>query len=322
MAIDLCSMSLASDAKEAVLYKPNSAQKSYRLNTEKIKEDFETIKANSKNLLKQGNVSEDNIYEIHTGTIDRTVNINYTAEVFFQKQEPAIVREDGTYNIMGVGFTEKEMKESRMVLQTAANSIGAGIGKNGNLDYKNYAQMGIALSAVKSYAASLSEEQGAVVINAMEQYNEGLVNMEKELLSSENYVPTDYEGLSEYYGMGYRIDNVEPFNDLIDEMNRLSGGDRKHIEPGRLSTVQSATNSELISSITNLFSDLDIKNSGQLNSAFSRYKDMLAPAYSAMGLSEKDGSIEKVLNEDINYFQNQLKDIMAAVSYRSINFTV
>lgn len=319
MAIDLYALSLSSHAQEAVLIKPTDAPKSYRLNVEKVKADFESIKAESIDLLKQGPVSEAEIAAMYTGTLDRSVSMNYGPEAFFSKQAPAATDAEGNTTIMGLRFSETELAESRAVLQAAAESIGAGIGKNGNLDYRTYAEMGIALSAVKGYAATLGGEKGAAVVNAMEQYNEGLLNMEKELLSGDQYVENPYEGVSDYYGIGHRMDDVSAINDLIDEMNRVSGGDRKHVEPGRIGTVQSATNQELISALSDLFSNLDLSDSGAVNSALNSYRTLMRPMYAATGHTNAHGQLDRVLDEGVARLESQIQNLRAAMAYRKVD---
>ena len=321
MAINLYSMTLNSKATEATLIKQDSPFISYRLNADKVKADMESIQAKNLNRLHQGSHLEDDIAAIYTGSVDRTVKLNHTAEAFFQQRQP-VPAEDGTYTVMGASFTEDEMQQTRVVLQAAAEGINAGIGKGTNLDYNDYAQMGISRSAVKAYAQkNLNAEQSAVVISAMEQYNEALISMEQELFNSGEYVETDYEGVSDYYGTGRVLTEADTkvFNELIDEMNRLSGGNRGYMRAGVVSTVQSATNKELISSITSLFSELDLSNDTKVSAAVNQYKALMTPVYTTMGFKNSDGSLSRILNQDASSLMSQITDLLKASAYRSVD---
>ena len=324
MAINLYSMSLSSKATEATLIKPNASFISHKLNADKVKEDFKSIQAKNLNRLHQGSHLDDEIGAIYTGSIDRSVKLNHTAEAFFQERQPAAA-EDGTYTIMGASFTEDELQQARFVLRSAAESINAGIGKGTNLDYNDYAQMGISLSAVKAYAErNLGAEQSDAVISAMEQYNEALISMEQEFFSKGNFVSTNYEGVSEYYGKGNVLSesDVKVFNELIDEMNRLSGGSRGHMSAGTVATVQSATNKGLINSISSLFSNLDLSNKTDVNAAMSQYKALMSPVYKTMGFKTSDGSLQRILDKETTAFMTQIKDLLSASAYRSVDLSL
>lgn len=323
MAINLLALGVT---KQATLINSTKTDVNYKINADKIKADFKTIQKESASLLLQGGVNADDIKSIYTGKIDRTVKAAYGSEAFFSKAEPVRTDESGNFIISGVAFTKTELEQSRLVLQTAADSISAGIGKNTNLDYRNYAQMGIAMSTVRAYGKGLNEQQAQVVIKAMEEYNQALVDFEQELYVEGNFTATNYGDFSDYYGLGQVLDekNVAVMNNLIDEMNRLSGGNRSHISAGYVVTVQSATNKELTGRLTELFSSMDITNESHIKQAFDRYKSLVTPAYKVMGFSNYDqtNSLNRILTKDITEFEKQIKTITSAFSYRAVDIVL
>ena len=66
-----------------------------------------------------------------------------------------------TYNVDGVSFTNEEMKACKEVVKYAIAALPT---KGSDLDYEDYAVMGIAINMVNTYATEhLTEEQAEVV---------------------------------------------------------------------------------------------------------------------------------------------------------------
>lgn len=325
MAINLFSL----DKPEATLVRPQIQPASYRLNTNIIKENWEQIKSESKNL---GQISTEGVsYESsvsleglkHVGELDRNY-CNYSSDVFFRNNMPQ-VSTDGKVMIGGVSFSKEELEQCRVVMQAAADSIGCGIGKNTNIDYKNYAQMGIAESSVKAYASEhLSEEQATVVSKAMQEYNEALINLEKEAFNSGDYVKTEYEGLSDYYGMARVLSDgeIDAINKLKEEMSRITGRYYAPSVKGMTACVQSATNEDLKGKITDLFINLDVTDEQSVNAAVEKYKELMRPAYIAYGMNDSHGSLSKILNQDAANFKMQISNLMLAVNYHATDCSI
>lgn len=310
-------------ASKAELAKSDNTDTSYKLSDkdiEKIKSDIQS-RPKLDLMLLSGKAAED-IEEISTGKVK--IISNYPGDEFFTKAPPD-VSVDGKYTVNGAEFTKAELEQCRKVMQAAVASIGAGVGKNITLDYKNYAQMGIAYSTVKAYAKSnLSEVQSNAVISAMEKYNQNLITMQERLLLDENgFAASPYTGLSDYYGIvkKFGTEELAAVNNLIDEMNRVSGGDKNHITEDFISTVQSATNKGLTDSIFSLFSGLDASNPSAVKSATDKYRELVTPAYTAYGISNTHGNLDKVINSDIAEFMLQISTVSAYAKYSGFNVT-
>lgn len=322
MAIDLFSL----NKPEANLVRPQLQPIARRLNTEKIKENWEQLEAESKDLVLiskeagryESSVSLDDLK--HVGELERTCE--YSLELFFRDTVPK-ASTDGNYKIGGVIFSRDELEQCRMMLKAATDSIGCGIGKNANIDYKHYAEMGIAESGVRAFADKrLTKEQAAVVNRAMQEYNEALIDLERQTLENGNYVKTEYEGLSEYYGIARVLSDgeIEAINELRAKISRLTG---KYYEPkvqGMTAGVQSATNEALKNSITELFTNVDVTDARSVNAAVERYKELMRPAYIAYGMNDTHGSLTRVLNQDAANFKAQISGLLAAVNYKATDY--
>ena len=326
MAINLLTLNCT---EVTTLVRPQVQPVSYRLDTKKIKENWEQIKSDSKNLVQiskeagnyKGSVPVEEIQS--KGELSRTP-CNYSSDAFFRKDMPKVTT-DGGYLIGGVMFSKEELEQCRVVMKAAADSIGCGIGKNTNIDYRNYAQMGIAESSVKAYASEhLSEEQAAVVNKAMQEYNEALIDLEKETLRDAGYVKTGYEGLSEYYGMAHELSDgeIEAINKRKEEMSRITGRYYAPSVKGMTAVVQSATNKELIDNVTDLFTNLDVTDEQSVNAAVENYKKLMRPAYIAYGMNDSDGSLTRVLNKDAENFRKQISTLLPAIKYHTTDYSV
>lgn len=242
---------------------------------------------------------------------------NYSTSVFFQKEMPEQLDEDGGYTVSGVRFSEAELQQARGVLLAAADSITAGPGRNTNLDYRNYAQMAVAENAVGVYAdGHLSEEQSAVVKNAMRDYNEGLMEMQDRLLGQRQ--PTDG---TEYYGSKRVMTQVDAdlLNSLKAEISRLTGRQYKVSKAGDPGGYdQIATNRSLMTQISTLFSGANLSDAGVMQSTLQSYASLVRPAYSAQGIRNAD--LGRVIGNDTASLQSMFHAILAH-SHRNIDLS-
>lgn len=326
MAINLYTL----HAKELVSLTRTSTQSaSYRLNTDKITENWEQIKSDSRNMIQisqesaayYGNISVD---EMKNAGEVRRMECNYSLDAFFRKDMPQVTT-DGGYMVGGVYFSKEELEQCRMVLKTASDNMGCGIGKNTNLDYRNYAQMGIAVGMVKRFAnGNLTEKQAGVVNKAMQEYNEALIDMERELMSDGSYVDSKYSGISDYYGKAKILSDgeIEAINNLKKELSKITGRYYEPSKSGMISGVQSATNQELIHSIVDLFSDLDYTDKKSVDLAMEKYKEWMKPAYTAYGMRDSHGSLSRVLNEDVAGFRRQIANVLRASEYHMTDYSI
>lgn len=195
-----------------------------KVSAEQIKTDLETI-------------INDNASRLHQNTEAANVSSanRYSDSPFLSSTLPA-ANADGTYSVDGVSFSKKEFEQCRSVMQAAV----AGIETSGTIDYINYAQMSIAANAVQSFAEkNLNKEQASVLSNAIQEYNSAVISAENKLLSNGGYTLSDTGAVSEYYGVQKTYSDIEikAINDLIDEMNRVSGGNRAHVGSDFVSTM-------------------------------------------------------------------------------------
>lgn len=321
MAINLFGL----NATEVVLTRPETnPEPVYRVDKDKFKENWENIKNNSENLLQ---VSQNVLVSIEgiksTGEVKRN-DCNYSLEAFFRKDMPRVMT-DGGFLVGGAKFSEEELEQCRMVMKTAVDGIGCGIGKNTNIDYRNYAQMGIAVSSVKSYAnENLTKEQAEVVNKAMQEYNEALINMEKEMLSGQRYIDSDQGAMSEYYGKVEILDDaaIDSINRMKGEIGKITGQQFAPTQSGITARMMSATNQKLISEITDLFSNMDSKDEKSVQAVMAKYKELVKPAYIASGMNDRYGSLARILNTDVADFRKQLSSILLAANYHTTDYRI
>ena len=322
MAINLYALTVPA----AVLGKPDNKPAAYRVNKDKLKENWETIKNDSKDLIQvsQKTTGSENTLSVEgiksTGEVNRNY-CNYSADVFFQRNMPQVTT-NGGFLIGGVEFSKEELEHCRMVMKTAVDGIDCGIGKNTNIDYRNYAQMGIAVSSVKAYAnENLTKEQAAVVNKAMQEYNEALINMEKEMLSDRRYIDADQGAMSEYYGKVEILDDaaIDSINRMKEEIGKITGKQFAPTQSGITARLMSATNQKLISEITDLFSNMDSKDEKSVQAAMAKYKELVKPAYIASGGYD---SLTRTLNTDTADFRKQISNILLAANYHSTDYRI
>ncbi len=280
-----------------------------KVSAEQIKTDLETI-------------INDNASRLHQNTEAANVSSTnrYTDSPFLSSTLPA-ANADGTYSVDGVSFSKKEFEQCRSVMQAAV----AGIETSGTIDYINYAQMGIAANAVQSFAEkNLNKEQASVLSNAIQEYNSAVISAENKLLSNGGYTLSDTGAVSEYYGVQKTYSDIEikAINDLIDEMNRVSGGNRTHVGSDFVSTTASATNQSLITSISDLFTGVDLNNSATIDSVMGQYKALMTPVYLASGINNEHGALTRVLNNSTSKLTDLINSIAFSANYQSLNISI
>ena len=240
-----------------------------------------------------------------------------------------------TYDIDGVTFTNAEMKACKEVVRNAISALPA---RGSDLDYKDYASMGIATNMVSSYAKeNLTEEQAAVINKSMEEYVNSLTQAEKERQSSQEYFTDEQEGvgntgnLNTYYSTRMKLSN-QAADSLKSQMANLPEQTRKTLLANlesvsqKGSIVQSASNKELSSTIKNLFQNMDMKDEKALNSVMKQYKEFMTPAYLANGLrnTANNNSLTNALDQDISGFVKQIANANAITGNvgSTFNYTI
>ena len=295
---------LTSKASNAVLN--NSSGK---VSAEQIKTDLKTIISDNANRLYQ------NAEAVNVSSANR-----YSDSPFLSSTLP-VANADGTYSVDGVSFSKKAFEQCRSVIQVAV----AGIETSGTIDYINYAQMSIAANTVQSFAEkNLNEEQASVLSNAIQEYNSVVISAENKLLSNGIYTLSNTGVSSEYYGVQKTYSDIEikAINDLIDEMNRVSNGNKAHVGSNFVSTIASATNQSLITSISNLFTDVDLNDSAAVDSVMEKYKALITPVYLASGVNNEHGALTRVLNSSTSKLTDLINSITFSANYQSLNISI
>lgn len=230
-----------------------------------------------------------------------------------------------TYDVNGVTFTNAEMKACKEVVK---NAIAALPVKGSDLDYEDYASMGIAVNMVSSYAKeNLTEEQTAVVNKSIEEYINSLVQAEKERQSSSGYFTDDTEGvgntgeLNTYYNVRSKLSS-EAAESLKSQMSNLPEQIRKtllaNLEGAARagSVVQSVSNKELASTVKSLFENVDMEDEDAVNIVLEQYQTLMTSAYQAYGLKNTANinSLANVIRQDISRFVAQIANAKAVNS--------
>ena len=276
---------------------------------------------NVQDLLQLSGRTAEDIDAVKSASPDGVKRIsNYSLSSFFTRDMPQISNADGSYTISGVNFTKEELVQLRDVMKTATDSISAGVGKNINLEYRNYAEMALAENAVNQYAKqTLNEEQQNVVAKAMQEYNAGLEELQNDFLAKGTYVQNNYGEVSKYYGLSRDMteEDAAALNRMKENLNKLTGGNYSPSKAGDATgIVQVATNKELIHNISNTFKEVDLSDKEAVSDALRKYQELMRPAYKAIGTSSTS------LRKEAESFQTMLDKIMAHTAYKSIDFMI
>lgn len=231
-----------------------------------------------------------------------------------------------TNNVDGVSFTNEEMKACKEVVK---NAIAALPTKGSDLDYEDYAAMGIAANMVNTYATEhLTEEQAEVVNKSINDYLDGLVQAEKERHAQSGYFIDDTEGvgstaeLNKYYAVRQQLSEEaaeslrSQITSNLPENTRNTLLDNLEHASKQGSVVQSASNKQLADTIRLLFQNLNLNDGNAANDAFARYREMMLPVYRAAGIENtvNHNSLSNVLKQDEDRFSMQIANARAVIS--------
>lgn len=215
---------------------------------------------------------------------------------------------DRAFVIDGVGFSGDEMKAVKEVVRSAVKSVGKRAGSN--LDYNDYAQMGIAENQVRAYATeNLTEEQAEVVNRTVSGYMNHMIRKEMEA----SYVIED-----RYYGkrnVGDDIAAIKQYTkDMVAKSNLPEQTKRVFAAKKADAPVMaiSASNAELANLIRSTFANANMKDEVEWKSVFQQYQKWMKPAYLEYytGLSNE---AEQRLQRDAKLFEEQFRQIRKTV---------
>lgn len=167
------------------------------------------------------------------------------------------LNEEDTYVIDGVTFTGTEMKQFKDLYNGIASMMPP---LQDDLDYRDYARMGIGISTAKAYAKeNMTGEQAEIVEKVIRYYTDKIKYMEDAMLKSMN-VKTDSS--KRYY------------NRLVDVAD-----DMKSEETTYAKAVGSASDKGLTKQIMELFANVNLFNANSIQNAINTYKQIIIPAY-------------------------------------------
>lgn len=209
---------------------------------------------------------------------------------------------------------------ARDIMKIATDNISAGVGKNINLDYRNYAEMALAENAVSQFAKNnFDEEKQNVISKAMKEYNAGLIDLQDEFMSKREYVHNDYGKVSDYYGLSRVMteSDAAAINKMKEDIGKLTGG-KSHLSKAGdiMGFEQVATNKDLINNISDTFRNVDLSDKEAVKNAMNKYQNLVRPAYQAIDKSQAEA------RKETEGFMSMLNKIMANKSYKSVDFMI
>lgn len=215
-----------------------------------------------------------------------------------------------TYDINGVSFSNQEMKACKEVVKNAISLLPT---MGSDLDYNNYASMGIAKNMVDSYSDdNLSEEQAKIIKEAFGNYLNDLIEAEKVRQEKDGFYMTNAES---YYAGKIKlyVENDELKSKLTNKIpqnvrDNLMANIKDTKEHG--SVVQSATNKKYAEEIMNMFANVNMRDNKAVNELLGRYKDLISPVYTSYGLKNtiNSDSLTAVIHKDVAIFGAQISN--------------
>lgn len=285
---------------------------------------------------------ENEINKISTGTLHQLSAEEIIAENRAKNNAPTILqvdegelinnyfsqtRDNVTYNVNGVVFTNEEMKNSKEVIKNAISMLPT---KGSDLDYSDYASMGIAGNMVSTYVKeNLTEEQADILNKTIADYMESLISAEAENQTNMGYV-TDSDR-NKYYQTSGTLSGeaIASLKKEIAKVN-MSGSNCNTLlanleaagKGGGLTA--SASNKGLAGSIKELFANANLNGQDDISEVLEKYRMLIMPAYEEWGLSDNryDKSLTHAISNDISRFSMQFsigKSVISNVGAAGMN---
>lgn len=294
-----------------------------KANLKLLGKSVKDLQANSTGTLRE--LSEEEVRELHAKAKNEPKNLQ-TDRSEIVNNVYSKTGDNITYEIDGVLFSDEEMKHCKEVVKQAISELPT---MGSDLDYEDYAAMGLAENMVGTYAKEhLTEAQAKVVERSISDYMEKLMAAEQERQSGERYSTDGTEGvgptgeLNKYYAVRQRMSKeaADSFKkqlteNLPEQARNTLLANLEHAQT-KGSVVQSASNKQLAETIRELFRAVDFKDAASINSVYGRYKELMLPAYQSYGLVDtaSQKSLTNVLNQDINRFAVQVAKAKAVMS--------
>ncbi len=228
------------------------------------------------------------------------------------------VADDAVFKIDGVVFSKNKAEDAQIVLRNTISYLPTA---GSNLDYKDYASMGIAINSVSAWAdKNLTEEQSTVIKKTIQNYTDSITASESE---TQNNMEVSIDE-SKYYGATISNNETDKMiNQMREQLSKITGKTYAS-SYGNVVSQQSATNRELASSVKDLFANIDLQNSASINEAYNNYKEMVTPAYNSIGMTNQQNGLNNVLKQTISSFAKQISGsnvILASISNSRVDIS-
>lgn len=245
---------------------------------------------------------------------DEIITKEATREEFYASLKKKDASGNATYKVDGVLFSAEEMTSMREALGDVFTSVKR---PGYNLDYSDYAKMGIAENVSRSYAEkNLSEEQSEVVLKAISEHMNDVIAKEPE---------ASFVVENQYYG---KRNNSELHQKCIQAIKEAAAASdfysaetKKRFAEMSVDTPSmtiSASNTELAGSLRNVFANMDFENEDELQTFFKQYREWMKPAYLEIHSGSEEFAVEHI-SEDIASYKKQYKDLTARVLAASVS---
>ena len=211
---------------------------------------------------------------------------NHPVSALYRSDVPISTNAEGVYKIGKVDFSEKEFESARELVTGMTSQL-----KQGTLSYSDHTKMALAENLVdECAAATFSNEQRQVIVKAMKDYNDSLINRNNELIAKSNYVKNDDESAKLYWGVRQVIPETAK-----DEMARLFG--KRSVGTSAVTGV--ATNQELIDSLQKKAKDVNIANPSTMEDFNEFYQNHMKTVYDAMYPDEMKQDTITTIEQDL-----------------------
>lgn len=211
---------------------------------------------------------------------------NHPVSSLYRTDIPISTNAEGMYRIGKVDFSEEEFESARNLVTGIASQL-----KQGTLGYGDHTKMALAESlADKCASVAFSDDQRQVIVKAMKDYNEKLINQNNELLSTSNYVENNDESAKQYWGLRAVIPEAAK-----DAMQSLFG--RRPTATTAVTSV--ATNSDLIEALQQKIKEVDLTDKEGMDKFKSYYKAAMKPVYDAQYPEEMRSNSKSSIEQDL-----------------------
>lgn len=164
--------------------------------------------------------------------------------------------------------------------------------RKGNLDYSDYAKMGVSKADVKSWAAdNLSEELQSVVADSLKARVETFIQHEQEGLEMSRHI-------WDKPGFVMPEDKAEYYE----------------------THVLSATNKEAREEIMKLFEETNYNSSAAVSNTVNKYRNMMSPVFLALGASNK--VLPEYLDSAVNDIYKYISGLFGGKAAQGLNVSV